>query len=61
MLMDVIVLGLCDKQGADDCRDQGNDDRVPQSVIDVALESDQRERCRGQQSAKPSVTDVIGQ
>lgn len=61
MRMHIIVLGFAYEQDADDRTRQRDDDRIPQAVVDIALEGHQRE-CRGrQQATKPAVADVIGQ
>src|SRR5262249_57087879 len=55
------VLGFRQEQRADNDRHQGDDDRVAQSVVDVARHRHQRERDGRQEAAEPAVADVIRQ
>lgn len=42
--IDVVIFGFLDKQGTNDKRCQRDDDRVPQTVVDITFEGDQGKR-----------------
>ena len=59
--VDVNVLGFLDEQGTDHEGHEGDDDRVPQAAVDVALCRHDRERNGRQEAAEPAVANVIRQ
>ncbi|MDB5824392.1 MAG: hypothetical protein JWR21_3096 [Herminiimonas sp.] len=59
--IDIIAARFLDEQHADHEGDQGDDDRVPEAVVNVTLVGDQ---CKGrgrQQAAEPAIADVVRQ
>jgi hypothetical protein len=55
------VLGFRKQQRADHERHDGDDDRIAQSVIDVARQCHKGKGNGWQEAAEPAVADVIGQ
>ena len=56
--MDIDVLRLADEEAADDEGHRRDDDRVPQTVLDVAGSRDDREGGRRQEPAEPAIANV---
>ena len=60
-MLDVAVLGLPEEEGADDEGHEGDDDGVPEAVVDVAGGGDHGGGGQRQHAAEPAVADVIGE
>src|SRR5215211_2583258 len=58
---DIPVLGLRYEEETDHEGHEGDHDRVPEAVVDVAGGCHHRESCRRQEAAEPAVGDVVGQ
>jgi len=59
--VNVLATGFLDVQHADDERHQSDDYRIPQAVVNVALEGYQRESSGRQEAAEPAIADMVRQ
>src|SRR5258708_35750792 len=59
--VDIHTLGVLEEESADDDGHDGDADRVPQTVIDIARRRDHRGRQQRQHAAEPAIADVIWQ
>src|SRR3546814_656044 len=61
LCLDIALVGFGQEEDADDRGDRGEDDRIPESLIDIARRGDHREADRRHETPDPAVADMIGQ
>ena len=60
-LLEAPAGGFLEEQQRDDDRDGGEHDRVPQALVDVAGDGDERETRDRQEAADPAGADMVGE
>ena len=60
-MVNVAVLGFRQEEDAKDCGHQRHDDRIPETVVDVAGRSHHGKGSGRQEAAEPAIADVIRQ
>src|SRR5947208_3054124 len=61
LVADLDVLRLADEERADHEGHDGDDDRIPEAGVDVALLGDDRRCQQGKHAPEPAVPDVVRQ